>query len=72
MSIFDSISDMVGGVIGDGGALGDAAGAITDNAAVQDATDAATALAEDAGTQISDLGDQAATAAEDVTSELGL
>ncbi len=69
MGLFDSIQNIMSDVTG---SIGDAAGGIADNQAVQDLQDQATSISDGATGAVDTAIEQGQTIIDDVTNNLGL
>ena len=73
MSIFDSLSGLIGGVADSvQGSIGDAVGGIADNQVVQDLQDQAATATDGAADALNSVTEQGQATVEDISSDLGL
>ena len=73
MSIFESLQNLLGGVVDSAqGSVGDVVGGIADNSVVQDLQDQASTVTDGASEAASSVTEQGQTAVDDITQNLGL
>ena len=70
MSIFDSIQNLIGGVVDSAqGSVGDVVGGITDNPLLQDLQDQAATVTDGASEAVSSVAEQGQAAVEEITTK---